>query len=699
MSADHNLLFGILALQNNFVSRDGLVEAMNAWVLARHRPLGELLRERGALGEVEHALLGAIVEHQLAKHRGDPARSLAALDPSSSVRSALAAVPDPEVQASLAGLATLHSGATTDHVRRPGAEGLRYRVLRPHARGGLGEVFVAEDTELHREAALKEIQPQHADNPSSRGRFLLEAEVTGRLEHPGIVPVYGLGHYADGRPFYAMRFVKGDNLKHAIDRFHGSGASFSSVEFSRLLRRFLDVCNAVAYAHARGVLHRDLKPGNVMLGEYGETLVIDWGLAKVVGRSEPKEGETTLRPSSGSDVVQTAAGSAIGTPSFMSPEQAEGRLEALGPATDVYSLGATLYCLLTGRPPVPDGPLAEVLEKVRRGDIPPAGQVRPGVPKALAAVCAKAMALQPGVRYASALALARDVERFLADEPVAAYREPLRVRAGRWVRRHQALTAALAAGVLVATLLGGAGALWSERQRGRRQAEEALRRQEADAAASSAMGQARLLLEQARKEPLGDADRFREALAAAEKARELARTGGASEEVEAEAMTLTEALKQEVDGAARDRTLLAALLEVHGPQEGQQYRKDEQGMMVALAERSADEQYRDAFRSWGLDVDATPAAAAAAKLRARPAAVVVEVVAALDAWADERRLRKRPKAECDLLMNLAQALDDDPGSKSRELRALLAGGDLGRERALGMLSLALRPVPVPFDAG
>jgi tetratricopeptide (TPR) repeat protein len=247
-----------------------------------------------------------------------------------------------------------------------------------------------------------------------------------------------------------MRFVKGDNLKHAIDRFHDSRKGFDTVEFRQVLRRFLDVCNAVAFAHSRGVLHRDLKPGNVMLGEFGETLLVDWGLAKVVGRGEPKEGETTLRPSSGSDVVQTAAGSAIGTPSFMSPQQAEGKLEALGPATDVYSLGATLYCLLTGRAPVPDGPLAEVLEKVRRGDILPADRVRADVPKALAAVCGKAMALAPADRYPTALALAQDLEHWLADEPVGAYRDPLSARAGRWARKHRTPVTTAAAALLVA---------------------------------------------------------------------------------------------------------------------------------------------------------------------------------------------------------------------------------------------------------
>jgi tetratricopeptide (TPR) repeat protein/tRNA A-37 threonylcarbamoyl transferase component Bud32 len=467
MSADRNLLFGILALQNDFISRDQLVEAMNAWAIARHRPLGDLLTERG-LGREEHDLLEALVNRQLAKHHGDAEKSLRAIELSSSACSALAAVPDADVQASLADLNTLSvnattddvrttpPNATTDHVPRPGASAVRYRVLRPHARGGLGEVFVAEDTELRREVALKEIRLEHADSPGSRGRFLLEAEITGRLEHPGIVPVYGLGHYDDGRPFYAMRFIRGDNLKHAIDRFHASKQGFDTVAFRQVLRRFLDVCNAVAYAHDRGVLHRDLKPGNIMLGEYGETLLVDWGLAKVVGGAEPKAGEPTLRLPSG-DAVATVAGSAVGTPAYMSPEQAEGRLEALGPATDVYSLGATLYCLLTGRAPVSGGALADVLEKVRRGDIPPAAQVRPDVPGALAAVCTKAMALRPGDRYPSAPALAQDVERWLADEPVSAHREGWGARLARWSRRHRAwvrgAAAALAVGLVAAVAL------------------------------------------------------------------------------------------------------------------------------------------------------------------------------------------------------------------------------------------------------
>ena len=162
-----------------------------------------------------------------------------------------------------------------------------------HAKGGLGEVFVARDEELNREVALKEIQLQFSQDPVSRSRFLSEAEITGSLEHPGIVPVYGLGRHDDGRPFYAMRFIKGNTLKEAIDEFHNVSLvdrdpGARTLGLRALLRRLIDVCNAIAYAHNRGVLHRDLKPSNVMLGPYGETLVVDWGLAKCFDRLDAR---------------------------------------------------------------------------------------------------------------------------------------------------------------------------------------------------------------------------------------------------------------------------------------------------------------------------------------------------------------------------------------------------------------------------
>ncbi|WP_435009259.1 protein kinase domain-containing protein [Tundrisphaera lichenicola] len=335
----------------------------------------------------------------------------------------------------------------------------RYRALRLHARGGLGEIFLAVDGELNREVALKEIQEKHGDRLDSQFRFVFEAEVTGGLEHPGIVPVYGLGRYADGRPYYAMRFIRGDTLKVAIRRLHGSlkgkrDALAHSLEFRKLLSRFVAVCQAIDYAHSRGVIHRDIKPDNVMLGPHGETLVVDWGLAKALNRPEPPPdhfGPKPLRPLSGTDGSATMEGSVIGTPSYMSPEQAAGEVETLGPGSDIFSLGSTLYDLLTNQTPFRGKGLTEIIESVRIADFPAPRAVNPSVPAPLDAICRKAMALRSADRYPTAGELAVDLERWLADEPVTAYPEPFTARVSRWGRRHRTSVAVGLALILTAS--------------------------------------------------------------------------------------------------------------------------------------------------------------------------------------------------------------------------------------------------------
>jgi tetratricopeptide (TPR) repeat protein/tRNA A-37 threonylcarbamoyl transferase component Bud32 len=445
--APRDMLFGLLALQNALVTRDQLVLAFASWTAAPDKPLAALLAEQGALRPEHRTLLDALVEAHLKLHGGDPERSLAALDVNRSTRESLAAA-GPVVEATLAGVGSGSIGGDADRTASYAdgtatADGRRFRVLRPHAAGGLGAVFVALDAELNREVALKQILDRHADDPVSRRRFLLEAEITGGLEHPGIVPVYGLGTYEDGRPYYAMRFVRGDSLKEAIERFHADEAlrrdpGRRSLELRDLLRRFVDVCNAIQYAHSRGVLHRDIKPSNVIVGKHGETLVVDWGLAKPLGKSEASidGGERTLLPSSASGSAETLPGSALGTPAYMSPEQAAGELDHLGPRSDVYSLGATLYCILTGKPPF-EGEVGEILRKVGRGEFPRPRQLDPGIDAALEAVCLKAMATRPEDRYPSCRALAFDIERWAADEPVSVYRAPASVRLLRWARKHR----------------------------------------------------------------------------------------------------------------------------------------------------------------------------------------------------------------------------------------------------------------------
>jgi WD40 repeat protein len=460
--ADCNLLYGMLALQMNFVSRDGVLAAMQAWVFDKSRPLGQVLQEQGLLTPERRQALDQLLAAHLQANDGDAHQSLAAVALPATLRDDLRSLGDADVQASLQ---AADPNATRRQVLSATPDGSRYRILRPHARGGLGEVWVALDEELHREVALKEISPRFAGDAECRGRFVQEAEITGGLEHPGIVPVYGLGAYPDGRPFYAMRFIQGETLKEAARKLH---AGVPGVTLRGLLTRFVAVCNAIAYAHSRGVLHRDLKPANVMLGKYGETLVVDWGLAKAMGHELAASAgageahhfdEETLRPHSGDSSTQTQMGSALGTPAYMSPEQAAGQLERIGRATDVYGLGATLYMVLTGRAPVENPDSAEVLQKVKQGDWRAPRLINKATPAALDAVCCKAMALKPEDRYPTALALAADVEAWLADEPVAAHAEPWTARALRWMRRRPKLVTAAAAVVIMAALGLGAGVL------------------------------------------------------------------------------------------------------------------------------------------------------------------------------------------------------------------------------------------------
>jgi WD40 repeat protein/tRNA A-37 threonylcarbamoyl transferase component Bud32 len=471
-NADHNLLFGLLALQRGFIDQDALVAAMKAWMSGRGKPLCQHLQDRGVLDASRRAALEALVEQHVRQH-GDAQQGLASAQAPPEIRKCLRDLADEEIDASLAWVTTAPHDTDSYATAAPGESTApptpgnshgsggvagpwsRYQKLHAHAEGGLGCVHLARDVEVRREVALKEIKDRYADDPASRRRFLLEAEVTGSLEHPGIVPVYGLGSYPDGRPFYAMRFIKGESLLDSLKRCHSAGPRdfrHDVLELRQLLGRFLAVCNAIAYAHRRGVLHRDLKPANVMLGEFGETLVVDWGLARVLRTDQPDDTTPQMvLDVSTEEIDRTQPGDIRGTPAYMSPEQAAGRID-LGPASDVYALGAILYHLLTGRAPY-KGNTAEVLRGVREGRFPPPRAVNPIVSKALEAICLKAMALDPSHRYGSARDLADDVERWLADEPSTAYREPMTTRLARRIRKNRGRFAAIVAASVIAVVV------------------------------------------------------------------------------------------------------------------------------------------------------------------------------------------------------------------------------------------------------
>ncbi len=313
----------------------------------------------------------------------------------------------------------------------PDLSGTRYRLLEQVARGGMGVVYTAEDEDLQRRVALKVLEvPGSADELANR--LMREARVLARLEHPGIVPVHDVGMLRDGRVFYTMKFVQGQQLDRYIE---------SVTTTPDRLRIFLRICDAVAFAHARGVLHRDLKPANVMVGPFGEVLVMDWGLAKILAdapETEAGERDVAVPHSSANGnndttvSVITGHGRVMGTPGYMSPEQARGEVELLDARSDIFSLGALLRFLLSEKLPV--------RSSARMG-------------RSLEAICTKACAQEREGRYAAVQELALDVSRYLDGLPVGAHRESIFERLGRFYRRYRFFILLIAAYLLMRMIL------------------------------------------------------------------------------------------------------------------------------------------------------------------------------------------------------------------------------------------------------
>jgi serine/threonine protein kinase/tetratricopeptide (TPR) repeat protein len=332
------------------------------------------------------------------------------------------------------------------------------------ARGGMGVIVKAFDRELARDVALKVLREELAAEPRLVQRFLAEARVTARLDHPGIVPVHEVGRDAHGRAYFAMRLVRGRELKRIIDLAHAGAEGWNR---TRALSVIQKVCEAMAYAHGKGVIHRDLKPSNVMVGEFGEVYVMDWGLARVIGADDPHDLRLRDRPSTQGvadareleSPIVTMDGDVLGTPCYMAPEQAQGRIADLGPRSDVYSVGAMLYHLLAGEMPyVPAGTSVAsrtVLAQLVRGPPRPLHELQIDVPAELIAIADKAMSRAPEDRYPDMLSMAEDLRAFLEGRVVRAHETGGWAEARKWVQRNKALSGAmsLAVAALVIGLL------------------------------------------------------------------------------------------------------------------------------------------------------------------------------------------------------------------------------------------------------
>jgi len=361
------------------------------------------------------------------------------------------------------------------------ADGAGRYVERGHiARGGMGEIVLCIDRNIRRPVAMKRILPETADDPSRRARFVEEAQVTGQLEHPNIVPVHELERAPDGTLYFTMKLVKGRSLADILQAIRaagplppGEGARRSSPpgeqaragegaanapehSLADLLQIFLKVCDGVAFAHSRGVVHRDLKPANIMVGDFGEVLVMDWGLAKIVGREDIRAADLVTSDRLETTPELTLDGTALGTPAYMPPEQANGQLDKIDHRSDIYALGAILYEILTLEKPVEGETPLVVLANAAHGQIVPPEQRTPGraVPRELSAIAMQCLHKLRSRRYQSVTDLQSDIRLYLEGRSVSAAPDTFAQAAVKLVKRNRRVSAAIAAAAVILLTMG-----------------------------------------------------------------------------------------------------------------------------------------------------------------------------------------------------------------------------------------------------
>jgi serine/threonine-protein kinase len=599
MDTDRNLLFAVLALQADLIDRERFIPACTLWAAHKDVPIADLLVEQGWLTPAHRGVVEQLIEAKLGKHGGDVQASLAETT-SPEARGALAAMADADVERSLAALTGPYlrgAAADTDLTTLAGGAG-RNLLFEEIGHGGMGRVLRGRDPGLRRELAVKVLRDAYRGNLEVERRFVEEAQIGGQLQHPGVVPVYELGHFADRRPFFTMKLVKGRTLADLLRERPDPGH-----DLPRFLGVFEQACQTVAYAHSKGVVHRDLKPRNVMVGAFGEVQVMDWGLAKVLS---PPRGEGPERTAGAGTLIRTARSDStaeeegrtgvVGTPAYMAPEQARGEAGAVDERADVFGLGAILCEILTGRPPHTGPDSEQVMRRAAAGELTGAFDRlnRCGADAELVALCEACLAPAREGRPRDAGAAAARMAAYQAAVQERLRRAELERAAAeaRAVeeRKRRRVSLALAAAVLSLVAVGAGGWVWIQQQ-------AAARRQLVE----SALDKAQVLREQLR---------FREAATMLEQGRQALGKGGPGD------------LRQRLDVAEAELALVNRLDAI----------RQRRATIVEskFDTRTAARDYAAAFREAGLGEVGDSEDVVAERVRA--SGVRGTLVAALDDW-------------------------------------------------------------------